>query len=98
MGSVAKIAIYSSTLNIIMPKFCSSAPHHSVCKLILLQQSYFVTPVEQHKVHVLINMEQYMLLMMHALQDMHDLDGALGLYKDLVIFIYLLLFLKQRKL
>ena len=56
--------------------------HHSVCKLVLLNQSYFVTPVEQHKLHVLINMEQHLLLMLHALQDMHALDGALGLYKD----------------
>ena len=56
--------------------------HHSVCKLILLHRSYFVTPVEQHKLHELINMEQHLLLMLHALQDMHALDGALGLYKD----------------
>ena len=32
--------------------------------------------------HMLINMEQHLLLMLHALQDIHALDGALGLYKD----------------
>ena len=54
----------------------------SVCKLILLHRSYIVTPVEQHKIHMLINMEQHLLHMPHALQDIHALDGALGLYKD----------------
>ena len=72
------------TLLLILLLCLNFAPvlHHSVCKLILLQQSYFVTPVEQHKLHVLINMEQHLLLMLHALQDMRALDGALGLYKD----------------
>ena len=80
VGSVAKIA---SIIHLIL--LCLSfAPVLllSVCKLILLHQSYIVTPVEQHKTHMLINMEQHLLLMLHALQDIHALDGALGLYKD----------------
>ena len=44
---------------------------------LLLGESYFVTLVERHKLHVLINMEQHLLLMLHTLQDMHALDGAL---------------------
>ena len=80
VGSVAKIA---SIIHLIL--LCLSfAPVLllSVCKLILLHQSYIVTPVEQHKMHMLINMEQHLLLMLHAWQDIHALDGALGLYKD----------------
>ena len=52
---------------------------HSVCKITLLHQGYFENPGEQHKLHMLINMEQLLLLMLHALEDMQGLGGALGL-------------------
>ena len=51
-----------------------------MCKIILLHQSYFVNPGEQQKLHTLKNMEKLLLLMLHALEDMQGLGGALGLY------------------
>ena len=53
-----------------------------MCVSLSCSIGHFATQVEQHKMHMLINMEQPLLLMLRAMQDMHALDGALGLYED----------------
>ena len=65
---VAKIAKFN-----IFVYYANVAPglQPTLCNLILLHRSYFVAPAEQHKLHVLLQMEQHLLFMPHALHDIH---------------------------